>query len=52
MKKRNIFIKILVVIILATALMIPSTFSWYNHNGSQTGNSMSYSRVELPVSAV
>lgn len=51
MKKSRILFKVLVVLIIAAALLIPSTFSWYNHNESQTGNSMSYSRVELPVSA-
>ena len=51
MKKSRILFKLLVVLIIAAALLIPSTFSWYNHNGSQTGDSMSYSRQKLPVSA-
>ena len=51
MKKSRILFKVLVVLIIAAALLIPSTFSWYNHNGSQTGDSMSYSRQKLPVSA-
>jgi|GEM_PF-2970070 hypothetical protein len=51
MKKSRILFKVLVVLIIAAALLIPSTFSWYNHNGSQTGDSMSYNRQKLPVSA-
>ena len=51
MKIRKLPLKILVVLVLAAALLIPSTFSWYNHSDSQTGDSMSYSRQELPVSA-
>ncbi|MBQ7745210.1 MAG: hypothetical protein IJT85_06520 [Ruminococcus sp.] len=51
MKKSRILFKVLVVLIIAAALLIPSTFSWYNHNGSQTGDSMIYSRQKLPVSA-
>ena len=51
MKKSRILFKVLVVLIIVTALIIPSTFSWYNHNGSQTGDSMSYERQLLPVSA-
>ena len=51
MKKSRILFKVLVVLIIAAALLIPSTFSWYNHNGGQTGDSMSYERQLLPVSA-
>lgn len=51
MKISKTLLKILVVLLLAIALLIPSTFSWYNHNGSLTGNSMSYQRTDLPVSA-
>ena len=51
MKISKLPLKILVVLVLAAGLMIPSTFSWYNHNGSQTGNSMKYTRENLPVSA-
>ena len=51
MKISKFLVKILVVLILATALLIPSTFSWYNHNGTLTGDSMSYSRQKLPLSA-
>lgn len=51
MKIRKLPLKILVVLVLAAALLIPSTFSWYNHSDSQTGDSMSYSRQKLPVSA-
>lgn len=51
MKISKLLLKILVVLVLAMALLIPSTFSWYNHNGSQTGDSMKYTRENLPVSA-
>ena len=51
MKIRKLPLKILVVLVLAAALLIPSTFSWYNHSDSQTGDSMSYQRNGLPVSA-
>lgn len=51
MKINKLPLKILVVLVLAAGLMIPSTFSWYNHSDSQTGDSMSYQRDELPVSA-
>ena len=51
MKISKFLVKILVVLILATALLIPSTFSWHNHNGTLTGDSMSYSRQKLPLSA-
>ena len=51
MKKSRILFKVLVVLIIAAALLIPSTFSWYNHNESQTGNGMSYERDDLKVSA-
>lgn len=39
------------VLCLALLSFVPATFSWYDHNGSLTGNSMSYERVDLPVSA-
>lgn len=51
MKTGKILLKILVVLIIALAMLIPSTFSWYDHNGEQTGNRMGYSRSDLPVSA-
>lgn len=51
MKTGKILLKIAVVLIVALAMLIPSTFSWYDHNGEQTGNRMGYSRSELPVSA-
>ena len=51
MKMSKLPLKILVVLALAAALLIPSTFSWYNHNGTLTGDSMSYQRNNLPVSA-
>ena len=51
MKTGKILLKIAVVLIIALAMLIPSTFSWYDHNGEQTGNRMGYSRSELPVSA-
>lgn len=51
MKTHKILLKILVVLIIASAIVIPSTFSWYDHNGELTGNRMGYSRSGLPVSA-
>lgn len=51
MKKGKIVLKILVVLVLATAISIPSTFSWYNHNGSLSGDKMGYTKSDLPVSA-
>lgn len=51
MKTSKILLKILVVLVLAIALLIPSTFSWYDHNGNLSGREMSYSRTNLPVSA-
>ena len=36
-------------VLLAVSVIAP-TFSWYNHNGSQSGNEMKYSRSALPVS--
>lgn len=51
MKISKILIKILVVLVLAAVLLIPSTFSWYNHNGSLSGDKMGYTRSDLPVSA-
>ena len=51
MKTGKILLKIAVVLIIALAMLIPSTFSWYDHNGEQTGNRMGYSRSDLPVSA-
>lgn len=47
--------KKLIVLCLALAMgivaIIPSTFSWYNHNGSHTGDRMRYKKDALPVSA-
>lgn len=46
--------KKLVVVCLALLLgvvaIMPSTFSWYNHNGSYSGDRMNYTRNDLPVS--
>jgi hypothetical protein len=47
--------KKLVVLCLALLMgimaIMPSTFSWYDHSGSQTGDRMSYEKEDLPVSA-
>lgn len=51
MKTSKIMLKTIVVLIVVLTLLIPSTFSWYDHNDSQTGNRMEYSRSGLPVSA-
>lgn len=50
MKSKRIFVMLLAVILLVVCA-IPSVYSWYDHNGSQTGNSMEYTRNGLPVSA-
>lgn len=50
MKGKRFFVILLAVVVLA-ACAIPSVYSWYDHNGSQTGNSMKYTRDNLPVSA-
>lgn len=47
---KKLVVLCLVLLMGITAIM-PSTFSWYDHNGSQTGDRMSYERKELPVSA-
>lgn len=39
------------VLIMGIVAVMPSTFSWYDHSGSQTGDSMKYKREDLPVSA-
>lgn len=39
------------VLLMGIAAIMPSTFSWYDHSGVQTGDRMSYEREELPVSA-
>lgn len=39
------------VLLMGIAAVMPSTFSWYDHNGSFTGSKMSYERNNLPVSA-
>ena len=51
MKTSKILLKILVVLIIAIAMLIPSTFSWYNHNGVLSGREMSYVREDLPASS-
>ena len=42
---------ICLVLVLATACLVPSTFSWYDHKDTLTGNRMSYYRENLPVSS-
>ncbi len=39
------------VLLMGIVSVMPSTFSWYNHNGEYTGREMSYEREDLPVSA-
>ena len=50
MKSKRFFVTLLAVILLVVCV-IPSAYSWYDHNGSQTGDSMKYTRNGLPVSA-
>ena len=46
--------KKLLILVLALVMcltcFIPSTFAWYDHNGEATGNILTYSRDDLPVS--
>lgn len=51
MKINNKLIAVIVTLALAIGLLIPSTFSWYNHSDTQTGRAMQYERSNLPVSA-
>ncbi len=37
-------------LLMVAVTLIPSTFSWYSHSESATGNLMKYTREELPVS--
>ncbi len=39
------------VLLMGIVAIMPSTFSWYDHNGEYTGVEMSYVRNDLPVSA-
>ncbi len=51
MKTSKMLFAAVLALVLLIASFVPATFSWYDHNGSQTGDSMSYSRQQLPVSA-
>lgn len=51
MKKDKKLVIICLVLVMAIASFIPSTFSWYDHNGELTGDKMSYTRNNLSVSA-
>ena len=51
MKKSKTLVIISLVLVLAITAFIPSTFSWYNHEGTLAGDKMSYYRSDLPVSA-
>lgn len=51
MKTTKKLIALLLILAMGAVAMIPSTFSWYSHSGSQTGNKMSYVKNKLPVSA-
>lgn len=42
---------LLLILIIGITAFVPSTFSWYNHSGSQSGNKMGYSKSNIPVSA-
>lgn len=39
------------VLVMGIVTVMPSTFSWYDHNGELKGNSMQYTRSNLPVSS-
>ncbi len=51
MKTSKKFFVVLLALVLGIAAFIPSTFSWYSHNGERTGNGMSYQRTDLPISS-
>ena len=50
MKTTKKLVIMLLVFVLGVAVFIPSTYSWYDHNGELTGNRMGYTRQNLPVS--
>ncbi len=51
MKTTKKLIILCLVAVMGIVAVMPSTFSWYDHNGSQTGDRMDYLRKNLPVSA-
>lgn len=51
MKTTKKLIILCLVAVMGIVAVMPSTFSWYDHNGSQTGDRMNYNREKLPVSA-
>mgnify|MGYP006916053484 CR=1 FL=1 len=51
MKTTKKLVVLCMVLLMGIVAVMPSTFSWYDHSGSQTGDSMKYKREELPVSA-
>lgn len=51
MKIGKKLIVILLALVLGIVSFVPATFSWYDHDGSLSGNQLSYTRETLPVSA-
>ena len=51
MKTTKKLIILCLVLVMGIVAIMPSTFSWYDHNGSQLGVGMNYTRENLPVSA-
>lgn len=51
MRTTKKLIVLCLALLMGIAAIMPSTFSWYDHSGSQTGDRMTYEREDLPVSA-
>ena len=51
MKTTKKLIALALVLAMGAVAMIPSTFSWYDHNDSQTGWGMGYHKNNLPLSS-
>lgn len=51
MKIGKKLIVILLALVLGIVSFVPATFSWYDHDGSLSGDRLSYTRETLPVSA-
>lgn len=50
MRTTKRFVILILAIIMSAIVLVPSTFSWYDHDGSLSGEKMEYKREGLPVS--
>lgn len=50
MKTTKSRVFVIATALLAVVCLIPSTFSWYTHNATETGNRMHIGKNDLPVS--